>query len=475
MNQLIAEAEQKGNFAESDSLNMILFSEIRESERLQEYIQMNYPAYYQMQFQFENTDIESLTSQFPNSTVVEYFWGEEAIYAIRFDKNHKVCHKIKNNQAIEKRIRSFIKLCNSKQSSVNSDYSSFVNCAYLLFKDLLSPLIEDSTAKPGKQENSIIIVPDGLLSNLPFEALIQNLPDSNVNSYKNLDYLVNNYEIGYSFSSNFLSFTQRTGNKSKVKKILAFGYFGDKTSLIDSNNRSFSQVSLPGSKKELNGISKYFPGIYLTGNEATESNFKKLCTAYDAIHLAIHGTYDSLNNYNTYLIFNSIGDTLEDGKLYNYDLFPMKLEANLAVLSACETGLGKNNPGEGLLSMGWGFAYAGCKSLIVSLWKANDRSTSNLMEQFYKQLSISNDVNASLRHAKRAYLSNADEYTAHPRYWAAFVNYGNIKPSGIAKKNQLLIYESIIVFISLIVLATFLLRKSMKRKLFFFRRRHSRR
>ena len=471
MNQLIADAEHIEDSHEIDSLNIILFSVLREFERLKKSIRINYPAYYQLQYQFENIQLESLIKKFPNTTFVEYFWGEKAIYAIRFDKNCKVCYKSEGNLFIEESIKTIVALCNTSQASLEDDFSSYINHAYYLYKELIFPLLKTPLSKSGKKTESITIIPDGLLSFLPFEILIQDQANTELNNYKILNYLVNNYNIAYSFSCNFLSLTQVSKMKSKVNNVLAFGYSEDKSDHNKNNSRITEQVSLAGSKKELNVISKYFKGRFLNDQEATEFNFRKLCSDYDVIHLAIHGTYDSINNFNTYLIFNASADTVEDGYLYNYDLFPMKLKANLAVLSACETGLGKNNPGEGLISMGWGFAYAGCKSLILSLWKASDQSTSTLMEHFYKQFSSSKNINTSLSNAKRNYLRNADEYTAHPKYWASFVNYGNSQPLGIPKANQILIYISIFTLISFITISNYLKRK--KRNVKSFRRRHN--
>jgi len=317
---------------------------------------------------------------------------------------------------------------------------------------LLLPLLENHSNGSGNLSESITIIPDGLLSYLPFEVLIQSLPDSDECTFKNLDYLIKDYEISYSFSLNFLAFLKQKRKNNKIKNVLAFAYYMDDSNGVNKAHRISGEISLAGTKKELDAISLYFPGTFLYGKDASESNFKRLCSEFDAIHLAVHGTYDSLYNYNTYLLFNASADSLEDGNLYNYDLFPLKLNTHLAVLSACQTGLGKNNPGEGLLSMGWGFAYAGCKSLVLSLWKANDRSTTILMKDFYRQLSSTNNINYSLTKAKRSYLYNADEYTAHPRYWAAFVNYGITKSYWTLNTNRIHICIAITACILLLII-----------------------
>ncbi len=458
LNQRISEVESIGKSSAIDSLNLILFDEFRESEKLQEYIREYYPSYYRLNYNFENIDIESLISYSPNTSFLEFFWGENSIYAIGFDLNQRICYRI-DIASVEKSIRTLNRIFNTKYASMIQDFSNFTKEAYFLYQILIAPIIENQIVKNGNERASIRIIPDGLLAYLPFEALITALPDHEEVNYKNLDYLINKYEIAYSFSSNILAYHQQKGRSKKIRNVLALSYYGNDLISDSSETNYLKQNLLAGTEKELKGISKYYKGKYLNGIQATESAFRKFCYDYDAIHLAVHGIYDSLNNYNTYLKFNSVADSMEDGKLYNYDLFPLKLNSKLAVLSACETGLGKDNPGEGLLSMGWGFAYAGCKSLILSLWKTEDQSTSTLMMQFYKQLSTSNNINLSLAESKRIYLSKADEYTAHPKYWAAFINYGIINSSTKPNNYRISIYIIITAILFLLTIIAAKIRK----------------
>jgi len=132
-------------------------------------------------------------------------------------------------------------------------------------------------------------------------------------------------------------------------------------------------------------------------------------------------------------------DTLEDGELYMHELFGLDLSnAELAVLSACETGIGKSYTGEGVFSMARGFAYAGCPSIVMSLWRVDDRFTAQLMKIFYRNLKNGENIVESLTKSKRLFISESGEIGAHPSNWAAFVTIG--KNSVIVKKSYILYY-----------------------------------
>jgi CHAT domain-containing protein len=125
----------------------------------------------------------------------------------------------------------------------------------------------------------------------------------------------------------------------------------------------------------------------------------------------------------------------------------LKLKAKLVVLSACETGIGKNYKGEGVFSVARAFSYAGCPSVVISLWKVNDQSTSDIMGNFYKFLSQGEGIGYSLYEAKLEFLKNADEYSAHPAYWSSFVAFGDMSP--LKSKKDLKIWV-IIMFIMIV-------------------------
>jgi CHAT domain-containing protein len=163
----------------------------------------------------------------------------------------------------------------------------------------------------------------------------------------------------------------------------------------------------------------------LVGRKADERTFKDLAPQYATIHLATHGVLDNRDPLNSYLMLTKKdGDLENDGLLQAHEIINMRLNADLAVLSACESGNGRISPGEGVIGMSWAFFVAGARSVVVSQWRVNSASTSQLMKNFYQVLARQNDPNSrnkakALREASLRLLK--DRQYRHPFYWAGFV------------------------------------------------------
>jgi len=110
------------------------------------------------------------------------------------------------------------------------------------------------------------------------------------------------------------------------------------------------------------------------------------------------------------------------------ELINMELHAEMAVLSACNTGSGKMQKGEGIMSLSRDFFYAGVPGIIMTAWAVEDRAGIKLMDYFYKYIAQGKARNEALRLAKIDYLDNCDKLTSHPHYWAAYLNVGDIRP-----------------------------------------------
>jgi CHAT domain-containing protein len=149
---------------------------------------------------------------------------------------------------------------------------------------------------------------------------------------------------------------------------------------------------------------------------------------YRVIHLATHSIVDDENPSFSRLIFSAGSDSTEDGHLHSYELYNLHLNADLVTLSACNTGFGKIQEGEGIMSLARGFAYAGCPNIVMSLWPASDKATAHLMEMFYQGLAAGLSKDAALRKAKLQYLNEADALSANPYFWSSFVFMGEPSP-----------------------------------------------
>jgi len=172
----------------------------------------------------------------------------------------------------------------------------------------------------------------------------------------------------------------------------------------------------------------------LQGDSTNEAFFKENAHNYGVIHLAMHGLLHPRLSMLSSLAFTENNDSLEDNFLQAYEISRLHLNAGLVVLSACETGYGKFEQGEGIISLARSFMYAGTPSLVVSLWSVNDYSTGVIMTSFYQKLSEGYAKDAALRQAKLDYLETAHGITAHPAFWSPFIQLGDNRPIQLAKK-----------------------------------------
>ena len=142
----------------------------------------------------------------------------------------------------------------------------------------------------------------------------------------------------------------------------------------------------------------------------------------------MHAVPDSINPLSSRLLFTyNAADTLEDNDLTAAEIYAMRLRADLAVLSACQTGYGKINRGEGVMSLSRAFAYAGVNTTLMSLWKVPDGATQEIMVNFYKNLQDGQAKDDALHNAKLDYLDkHGQNEGANPIYWAGFVPAGNM-------------------------------------------------
>jgi CHAT domain-containing protein len=145
------------------------------------------------------------------------------------------------------------------------------------------------------------------------------------------------------------------------------------------------------------------------------------------------------------LAFTEIQDTIENEYLYSGDLYNLRLNADLVVLSACETGLGKMSRGEGILSLARGFAYAGSKSILTTLWSVNDQATAIIVEGFYKHIKAGKSKDEALQLSRLEFLEKTDNKTAHPFLWAPFIMIGDTAPiQGLDGLPNWLVYGGIL-------------------------------
>lgn len=262
---------------------------------------------------------------------------------------------------------------------------------------------------------TVCIIPDGFLWTLPFQALTTTRGN----------YLVEEYSLYYAPSLSVLNeMALRRRQQSSKESLIAFG-----NPVVERNEELKEDLHpLPETETEVAAVATAIRTEMkrvLVGREADEKSFKGLAPQYATIHLATHGVLDNRDPLNSYLLLTKTDDDLEnDGLLRAREIISMHLNADLAVLSACETGNGRISPGEGVIGMSWAFFVAGARSVVVSQWRVNSASTSHLMKIFYQALARQKDLKGlnksqALREASLRLLK--DRRYRHPFYWAGFV------------------------------------------------------
>ncbi|MFH0866460.1 MAG: CHAT domain-containing protein, partial [Bacteroidota bacterium] len=180
---------------------------------------------------------------------------------------------------------------------------------------------------------------------------------------------------------------------------------------------------LKGGLDEVSTINSIIDGDVYKGSNATIKNFKANASGHGILHLAMHTMIDDENPMYSKLAFEQ-GDG-DNGLLNAYELYNMQINSQLSVLSSCKTGAGKLVKGEGMLCLARGFMYAGCPSLVMTLWEINDQSGAEMMKGFYSYLSDGKPKDEALRLAKLDYLNSSDKIRTNPYYWAGYINFGN--------------------------------------------------
>ena len=274
-----------------------------------------------------------------------------------------------------------------------------------LFKKLIMPL-QDKI----KDNSRLIIIPYNEIGYVPFEMMRDDVNGS---------MLLNKYSISYQYAAGFL--TEKNAGTANEYNVLAMAPFSKKE---DAALLPF----LPSSAEEIN----YLPGKQLYGAEATRQRFLTLSGQYPIIHLATHALANDTNLLGSFIEFYGVkkdADTTHrvyEPEIYSLDLKPVRL----VILSACETGDGLLVNGEGVMSLSRAFSYAGCKSVITSLWKADDIATAFIIKRLHYYLQKGLPKDQALQKAKLDYLKSADieDRFKNPAYWAHLVLIGEYQP-----------------------------------------------
>jgi len=294
----------------------------------------------------------------------------------------------------------------------------FRSSAAALHKLLLAPAKDELQGK-----RHLIVVPDGVLWELPFQALVD--PAGR--------YVLDQYAVSYAPSLTALKAMMevKRGRKQAPAQVqlLAMGnpaWGGQMEQPLKAVYRDQSLGALPMAESEVRRLGRIYgenrSHIYI-GPEARESRFKAEASEANVLHLATHGILNNASPLYSYLLLAGEGDgSSDDGLLEANELLRMKLHSELVVLSACETARGRVGAGEGVIGLSWALFVAGVPSTVLSQWKVESESTSRLMVAFHENRKNGMSDAEALRGA--ALGIRKDPAYQHPFYWTPFIVIG---------------------------------------------------
>jgi CHAT domain-containing protein len=369
----------------------------------------------------------------PDEVLLEYVLDNPTSFCISVTRRGAHVQALAvGRKEVEKLVQQFVDDVRAKGAGIEASKR--------LFQALVEPIPEASTAA------KLIVAPDGMLNLLPFEAIRDSQGE----------YLLKSRVISYVPSGTILDALRRARKNERAPRPflgvgdVAYENQGGAGRRIPAPDtirarlvRGMADLSgmrlqdLPETREEVERIGKIVgrDAVILLGKDATETAFKKEpLDQFRVLHLAVHGFADTQYPERSALVLGTDPKSGDDGLLQVREIIRLRLNAELTTLSACDTGVGKLQGQEGVSNLVEAFLVAGSKSVVASLWSADDTFASALMDRFYLRLGQGEDTSSALRDAKLDLLAKYGDQVS-PFYWAAFIAVGEAStPIGIKQQ-----------------------------------------
>ncbi len=353
---------------------------------------------------YQPIPVETIQNSLSESEVIfEYVLSDPHSYCLVLTNQTKHIVELAGKRDIEPLVDQYLKAMKAKQ---------FSRKAFTLYKILLEPIEESRT------KGRFIVVRDGVLHLLPFDALLD----------ERQQYVVQSKTVSYAPSStSFYLLKKRHKPETIAAALLAvggvpYGTSGIKKTAITRGYAPDALYDLPSSRDEVLAAAarlRSSASKLLMGRQATETAFKEASTGpYRYIHLAVHA-FSNDDPDRAALVLLSDPARGEDGFLQASEIVQLRLQADLVVLSACETAVGPLQGAEGISTLSNAFLLAGARTVVSTLWPIEDETTLFLMKRFYQHLKVNDSPAEAMSAAKREMLAKFGVKTP-PAYWAAF-------------------------------------------------------
>ena len=395
-----------------------------------------YPAYFKLQYATQPVSPAAIrqTLLASGQELVEYFIGAQAITAFVLGASRFEVILIPRDFPLESWVHRFRRgICGSESTTPNPGafLDDYLTYGQLLYQKLVAPLALRST--------SVFVIPDGVLGLLPFDALLTGAPrDPAV--FREYPFLLKQSTISYCPSATLLhEMTFKRHQVEPTRRYLAFAPFsesaGFEPDLVFPERYALRTGlgPLPHSADEVRSGRDLLMGgadAVSLGPSATKAAFVCSVGSARVVHIATHGFADPRTGDFAFLAFAADPEQAAGALLFIREIYALELNADLVVLSACESGIGQVGTGEGIISLARAFAYAGAKSMVATLWSVESSPTALLMQYFYRGLARQMPKNEALRQAKVDYLSDpaTPEELCHPFFWSGIFLTGSFTP-----------------------------------------------
>jgi len=389
---------------------------------LLEEFEKKYPKYHSLRYDDQVLELKDLQKELQSNEVfLQYVAADSFVYVLAIGKDEVKSQLNKLSEPLRFTVRR-LQIALKKNRPDFYEYNGLK-----LYESVIGDLASFIANK------KLIIAPDAQLYYIPFGVLPVGPTDGqekDENRYNKVHFLIQDYPICYNHSASAFLLSKKIKSTSSSQEIATWApSFESMGEIIKAKGLGESLAPLPGAQKEANQIAAMFGAskTYI-GGEATELIFKQSSSDYNVLHIATHGI---LNNYEplaSSLVLTNQDN--EDGLLEASELYNMNLKANLAVLSACNSGMGKLSKDEGVVGVASAFAYAGVPNVVMSKWPVSDWSTQVLMKAFYNNLKLGMPKDEALQQAKLKYLEDNKKKPKMlaPFFWGSFVISGNNTP-----------------------------------------------
>ncbi|MEM7370927.1 MAG: CHAT domain-containing tetratricopeptide repeat protein [Bacteroidota bacterium] len=414
-----------------------LFQTKQAYQALVQRFETEFPDYFQQKYSRQTISLADLQAKCKKNKegMLEYMYDDSTLIIFGISPDTIVFKQIPLSISLDSAVQALRTLLltypqqeDSSLAAPQTAHTDFSLLANLLYREILEPIM------PVFQHiQSLTIIPDGSLGYLPFEVLLTE-PPAYPGRFHSHAYLLRKFPISYSFSATL--FMRIGGERFYLREpnVLAIrpGFPpSTKTYANLRTRRSDHFGPLRHSEEEVRFIANTFRARTLEDSSAVKPTImNELANGeYRIIHFATHAKSHDHQPRKAKIAFSPSEDSLREDDFLTYaEIFNLRLNAEMIVLSACETGLGEFQKGEGIMSLARAFSYAGAQSVITTLWSVDDRSTSLLIQSFYQALKAGASKDQAMQMAKLTYIENHDDRFAHPFFWAGPIVIGDQAP-----------------------------------------------